>query len=388
MCSFVGGQLQLAIASPIYTSHKLKDGLIYFKGYIEIISSFERIHIDHFSVMDQARFPSIAAFGLLIAVFIIFPEVKGIGVNYGMLGNNLPSPDKVISLYKSRNITSLRLFNPNSTVLTAIKNSGIDVILGTYNQDLQNLATNPSFASQWVSTNVLPYSNSIKFRYISAGNEVIPGDLASNVLPAMRNLDAALKSANLQIPVTTAVSTQVLGVSYPPSQGAFGNSTASTMAPLVAFLDAKKTPLLVNVYPYFAYSADPKNVRLDYALFTANGTVVRDGALGYSNLFDAIVDATYSALEKVGGSNVDIVVSETGWPSGGNGVGATLENAKTYNDNLVAHVDAGTPKRPGKAIETYLFAMFNENQKPEGIEQNFGLYQPDMTEVYHVNFNS
>ena len=131
-------------------------------------------------------------------------------------------------------------------------------------------------------------------------------------------------------------------------------------------------------------------MRLDYSLFTANGVVVHDGALGYSNLFDAILDATYSALEKVGGSNVDIVVSETGWPSGGNGVGATLENAKTYNNNVVAHVEkhAGTPKRPGKAIETYLFAMFNENQKPEGTEQNFGLYQPDMTEVYHVDFSS
>lgn len=116
---------------------------------------------------------------------------------------------------------------------------------------------------------------------------------------------------------------------------------------------------------------------------------MHDGALGYSNLFDAILDATYSALEKVGAGNLDVVVSETGWPSGGNGLGATVLNAETYNNNVVAHVakKAGTPKRPGKAIETYLFAMFNENQKPEGTEQNFGLYRPDMTEVYHVNFN-
>lgn len=109
--------------------------------------------------------------------------------------------------------------------------------------------------------------------------------------------------------------------------------------------------------------------------------VVQDGSLGYTNLFDAMVDSVYSALEKTSGSGVEVVVSETGWPSTGDGTGATIDNARTYNNNVVAHVASGggTPKRPGKATETYLFAMFNENQKPVGMEQNFGLYHPDMT---------
>ena len=56
---------------------------------------------------------------------------------------------------------------------------------------------------------------------------------------------------------------------------------------------------------------------------------------------------------------------------------------------MIEHVSGtlGTPKRPGKSIETYVFAVFNENQKPPGTEQNFGLYYPTMTEVYHVEFN-
>ncbi|XP_073113997.1 putative glucan endo-1,3-beta-glucosidase GVI isoform X2 [Elaeis guineensis] len=327
----------------------------------------------------------IAAFSLLISSF----GAQGIGINYGLLGDNLPSPDKVVGLLNSRNIKLVRLFDPNPIVLTALHNSGIEVILGTLNNDLERLANDPTFANTWVQNNVIPHVQAgTSFRYITAGNEVIPGNLAGFVLSAMQNLDTALTDAKLNIPVSTAISTGVLGVSFPPSQGAFSEASSVDMTGIVGFLASKKTPLLVNVYPYFAYANQPKDVRLDYALFTANGTVVVDGALNYANLFDAIVDAMYSALEKAGHPDVSVVVSETGWPSAGDAIGATVENGMTYNNNAVAHVtsSAGTPRRPGNAIETYIFAMFNEDLKPVGVEQNFGLYHPDMTEVYHVNF--
>ncbi|XP_072954572.1 putative glucan endo-1,3-beta-glucosidase GVI [Typha angustifolia] len=332
---------------------------------------------------------SIVAVWLLASCFsTVAVGAQGIGVNYGMLGDNLPNPEKVVSLYTSRSIKKLRLFNPNTQVLKALEGKGIQVILGTLNQDLQLLSTNSSYAATWVQTNVVPFANSVNFSYINAGNEVIPGNLASYVLPAMQNLEAALRESNVQIPVSTAVSTEVLGSSFPPSQGTFSESAASVMTPIVKFLESKNTPLLVNVYPYFAYAGSPEDVRLDYALFTATDVVVRDGGLGYRNLFDAMVDAMYAAVEKVGATSVEMVVSETGWPSGGGGVGATVENARIYNNNVVTHAGSGTPRRPRKGIETYLFAMFNEDQKPAGTEQNFGLYTPDMSEVYHVDFST
>lgn len=313
------------------------------------------------------------------------------GLNYGMKGDNLPPATQVIALLKSKNIKRVRLFEPKPDALKALEGSGIELILGTLNEDLPKLGSDPSFAANWVTTNVVPHANSVVFRYVSAGNEVIPGDLAANVLPAMKNLDSALKAANLSIPVSTCVATQVLGVSYPPSQGAFSEASSAVMAPIAAYLEASKIPLLVNIYPYFAYAGNPNEVRLDYALFTAKEVVVRDGGLGYYNLFDAMVDSVYSALEKAGGQSVEVVVAETGWPSGGgNGSMATITNAQTYNNNLIAHLSqsTGTPKRPGKAIEAYMFAIFNENLKPAGTEQHFGLYQPDMTEVYPVNFSA
>ncbi|ONK61467.1 uncharacterized protein A4U43_C08F30220 [Asparagus officinalis] len=202
----------------------------------------------------------------------------------------------------------------------------------------------------------------------------------------MRNLDAALREANLSVPVTTVVSTEVLGASYPPSSGSFSNSSASTMSSIISFLKSTNSPLLINIYPYFAYASNPSSISLDYALFTSRNPIVQDGDLSYANLFDAIIDAMYSAAEVVaGGPDVKVVVSETGWPSNGS-VFATMQNAQIYNNNLVRHVrsNSGTPKRPGVEIETYLFAIFNENGKPAGVEENFGLYWPDMSEVYHV----
>ncbi|BAF17848.1 putative glucan endo-1,3-beta-glucosidase GVI [Oryza sativa Japonica Group] len=342
-------------------------------------------------VISMVVAPWILACGFLLCSSSFLGAEGAIGVNYGMLGNNLPSPAQVISMYKAKNINYVRLFHPDTAVLAALRNSGIGVVLGTYNEDLARLASDPSFAASWVSSYVQPFAGAVSFRYINAGNEVIPGDPAANVLPAMRNLDAALKAAGISgIPVTTAVATSVLGVSYPPSQGAFSEAASPYMAPIVAYLASRGAPLLVNVYPYFAYAADAERVQLGYALLSASQSAsVTDGGVTYTNMFDAIVDAAHAAVEKAtGGQAVELVVSETGWPSGGGGVGATVENAAAYNNNLIRHVSggAGTPRRPGKPVETYLFAMFNENQKPEGVEQHFGLFQPDMTEVYHVDF--
>ncbi|XP_024636237.2 glucan endo-1,3-beta-glucosidase [Medicago truncatula] len=80
-----------------------------------------------------------------------------------------------------------------------------------------------------------------------------------------------------------------------------------------------------------------------------------------------------NALEKVGGANLEVVISESGWPSHGD-VAASVENAQIYYENLIKHVSNGTISRPNQALETYLFAMFDENKKgPAETERHYAL---------------
>ena len=175
----------------------------------------------------------------------------------------------------------------------------------------------------------------------------------------MENVHSALAAAGLggAINVTTAISQATIAGHVPPSAGEFTDKSKPFMLPVLQFLQRTGAPLLANLYPYFVYTYKAAgDMDVSFMLFTAPGTVVQDGEYGYQNMFDASVDAVHAAVERLGVSGVDVVVSETGWPSAG-GKAASVQNARTYNQNLVNHVGKGTPRRPRK-VETYVFALF------------------------------
>ncbi|CAM0885293.1 unnamed protein product [Alopecurus aequalis] len=339
----------------------------------------------------MAKHPAAAymfAVALVLGVLAVVPTaVQSIGVCYGVNGNGLPSASEVVQLYQSKGITGMRIYKPQDDILQALAGTNIDLILDVGNDQLSSLAASGSNADSWVQANVQPHRD-VNIKYITVGNEVPDqGGNTQDILPAMHNMNGALARAGISgIKVSTAVNSGVR-TGFPPSQGTF---SASHMPPIAQYLATTGAPLLANVYPYFAYTDDPAKIHLDYALFTAPGTVVTDNnnENQYQNLFDALVDTLYSALESVGANNVGIVVSESGWPSGGGGTAESADNAKTYNQNLIKHVGNGTPNRPG-GIETYIFAMFNEDRKTgKETEKHFGLFNPDQSPAYSINFQT
>lgn len=315
---------------------------------------------------------------------------ESVGVCYGRNGDDLPSEAQVVNLYKQYGISSMRVFDPVPAVLDALRGTQIQVILCIPNPTLQSL-TDPAAADRWVQTFVKNYYPDVKFKYVAVGNEVLPntptGQFADFVLPVIKNVYNSLAASGLQerIKVSTATFSAVLANTYPPSESVFRHDAAEFVVPIVQFLAAKNCPLLANIYPYFARVGDPAHVPLAFALF--ENSAPNDA--GYTNLFDAMLDGFYYAAAKVAAPNIDVVVSETGWPSSGGGDVATTNNAQAYYRNVIRHVKngTGTPLKPGKPMEVYLFAMFDENLKTgDETEKHFGLFFPNQQPKYQISF--
>ncbi|KAJ0986539.1 hypothetical protein J5N97_004895 [Dioscorea zingiberensis] len=338
---------------------------------------------------------------LLLLISISLPSSEGtpaVGVNYGRVANNLPSATKVVQLLKSHGISQIKLYDADPAVLRALSGTGIKVVVTLPNEQLSSASARPAFALSWVQSNVAAYYPSTLVHAIAVGNEVFvdPRNLTSYLVPAMQNIHAALVQLHLDGPVkiSSPIALTALQSSYPPSAGAFrAELVEPVLRPMLELIRQSGSYLMVNAYPFFAYEANTDVISLDYALFRPNPGVLDPGTNHrYYSLFDAQIDAVFAALSALKYDDVKVVVSETGWPSKGDPkeTGAGVNNAAAYNGNLINRVlsgNAGTPLRPTADLEVYIFALFNENQKPGPTsERNYGLFYPDEQKVYDVQF--
>ncbi|CAN6238309.1 unnamed protein product [Urochloa humidicola] len=330
-------------------------------------------------------------------------DALSIGVNYGQIANNLPSPSRVSWLLRSMRISKVKLYDADPNVLRAFLGTGVEFVVGIGNEAVPSIASSPSLAQSWVQQHVVPHLRSgARITCVTVGNEVFKGNdtaLQASVLPAMVSVHRALDAAGLRgrVNVTTAHSLDIMGASFPPSAGEFSPAALHHLRPFLEFLSATRSPFLINCYPYFAYKDDPGRVPLEYVLFQlqpGDAAAVVDGRTGlrYDNMLYAQVDAVYAAIGRLGYTDVEVKVSETGWPSRGDPdePGATPEYAGTYIRNLLRRIEMkqGTPLRPETPVDVYVFALFNENLKPgPASERNYGLFYPDGTPVYNAGLH-
>ncbi|KAJ6333117.1 hypothetical protein OIU77_009058 [Salix suchowensis] len=243
-----------------------------------------------------------------------------IGVNYGRVANNLPTPAEVVSLLKSQGINRVKLYDTNSDVLKALANSAIDVVVALPNELLSSVAADQSFADTWVKANISEHFPQTKIEAIAVGNEVFvdPKNTTPFLVPAMKNVYKSLVKFNLSsIKISSPIALSALQNSYPSSAGSFKTELIGpAIKPMLDFLRQSGSYLMVNAYPFFAYAANSDVISLDYALLKENPGVVDSGnGLKYHSLLEAQLDAVHSAMSAIQYNDVKLVVTETGWPS-------------------------------------------------------------------------
>ncbi|KAK9734069.1 hypothetical protein RND81_04G112700 [Saponaria officinalis] len=350
-------------------------------------------------------------FFLLVSVTSAAAFSAKIGVNYGTLGNNLPKPMKSVELIKTLKAKQVKLYSPvDPEILKALNGTNIQVSIMVPNEILSDISVNQTMANEWVRNNLVAYYPHTLIRYLLVGNELLSRTDDANkkvwhdLVPAMRKIQFALKSFGL---LEVKVGTPMLMVgmpvpmlmdilessSFPPSNGTFRSDiVVPVIKPLLQFLNKTKSFFFVDCYPYFAWSQSYKTVSLDYALFKS-GVEYTDPVSGltYTNMLDQLLDTLHFAMKKLGFPDIRIWIAETGWPNAGDidQIGANVYNAATYNRNLVKKLNAkpavGTPAMPGVALPTWIFSLYNENQKVTGTERHWGLLYPNGSNIYPID---
>lgn len=313
------------------------------------------------------------------------------GVCFGRSGDNLPSPSVIVQLLKSHRISKVRLFVPIPAVLTALKGTGIRIMIGVPNENIMQLSSGGADAAlAWLKTNVLAFVDASQVCYLAVGNEVLHTDasLTPYLVPAMYNFHKALQTLGLDssIKLSSPCSSQILSVWTPPSNGAFAPFCLPAVQSMLKFLSETGAPFMVNMQPFHSFINDPVSTNLNFCLFQAKAPPMLDHGLQYTNMFDVMLDALATAMEREGFKGIPVMVTETGWPTAGNNV-ATPDNAAAYIGGILERRShgVGTPKRPNQAVEVFLSDMFNENTKGgQEFEKHFGIFQPDGSPVINV----
>ncbi|XBJ22336.1 hypothetical protein VPH35_000751 [Triticum aestivum] len=276
---------------------------------------------------------------LLVLLLPAAPEATPsalLGINYGRVGNNLPPTTSALQLLAGLGVGRVRLYDADPATLRSFANTGVELIVGVPDECLAAVPT-PSGASAWVRSVIQPALPATKIAVLTVGNEVLTGAnssaLTPSLLPAMQCIHDALAQLGLdkQVAVTTAHNLGVLATSYRPSSAYFRKDLLPVLCPILDFHARTGSPFLVNAYPYFAYAEDPAGVELEYALLEPGHDGVPDPSSGlrYPNMLVAQVDAVYHAIAAANrgaaARAVEVRVSETGWPSAGDGneTGAT-----------------------------------------------------------------
>lgn len=325
---------------------------------------------------------------------------KGIGVNWGTMASHKLPPTTVVQMLRDNNIGNVKLFDADSSTLSALEGSGIRVMVAIPNDQLASM-TNYDSAKKWVARNVTHYltNGDVDIRYVAVGNEPFlasyNGSFDNLTFPALQNIQNALNEAGLGAKVKATVPLNADVYQSPatnpvPSAGRFRTDVDGVMNQIVEFLNKNDAPFTVNIYPFLSLFLN-KDFPIEFAFFDGTSSPLVDNGSEYTNVFDANFDTLVSALNRVGLENMPIIIGEIGWPSEGD-VNANFTFAERFYDGLLKRMATkqGSPLRPNQTIETYLFSLFDEDRKsiaPGSFERHWGIFRYDGQPKYLIDLS-
>lgn len=336
--------------------------------------------------------------GLLFSVLVMFVWVgwvRGLGVNWGTQASHPLPPDILVGLLKDNGIKKVKLFDAEERAMRALAKSGIEVMAGIPNDQLQRMANSQKAAANWVEANATEFSldGGVDIRYVAVGNEpflkAYNGTFIQYTFPALQNIQNALNKAGLKnIKATVPLNADVYQGDT-PSEGQFRPDINDLMIQICQFLASNGAPFTVNIYPFLSLYTN-ENFPVDFAFFDGTGQPVIDGNIQYTNVFDAALDTLFWALKRAGFPDLPVLVGEVGWPTDGD-KHANINFAQRFNQGLLKHImnGRGTPLRP-QNIETYLFSLVDEDAKsiaPGNFERHWGIFQYDGTPKYALDLS-
>ncbi|CAK9176061.1 unnamed protein product [Ilex paraguariensis] len=323
-----------------------------------------------------------------------------VGVNIGTDVSNLLAPADLVSFLQLQKISHIRLYDADSEILKALAKTKIRVIISVPNNQLLAIGSSNATAATWIGRNVVAYYPQTLITAIAVGDEVlttVPSS-APMLMPAIESLYSALVASNLhtQIKISTPNAASLVLDPFPPSQAFFNQTLSPIISLLLQFLSRTKSPLMMNLYPYYVFMENKGVVPIDNSLFKpltpSKEMVDPNTLLHYTNVLDAMIDAVYVSMKNLNVTDVVVLVTESGWPSKADSKEpyATIDNADTYNSNLIKHVfdHNGTPLHPEITSSVYIYELFNEDlRSPPVSEANWGLFYGNSTAVYllHVS---
>ncbi|KAK9155681.1 hypothetical protein Sjap_003161 [Stephania japonica] len=320
-----------------------------------------------------------------------------VGVNIGTEVSNLLPPKELVAFLKFQKISHIRLYDADQPLLQALGGTKISVVVGIPNNQILAIGSSNATAANWVSRNILPFFPQTLITAIAVGDELlttIPSS-APILLPAIQSIHAVLVSFRLdsQIRISSPHSQSIILDPFPPSQAFFNQTLVSPiLLPLLQFLSRIRSPLMLNLYPYYVFMQNsnflPLNNSLINPLPPSKQMVDPNTLLHYTNVYDAMIDAAYFSMRNLNITDVPVLVTESGWPSNGDSSRepfATAENAETFNSNLIKHVmgRAGSPLHPEITSSVYIYELFNEDlRRSPASEAYWGLFNGDGTPSY------